>query len=109
MKGVVKKIIFVITVLPAWLGMYHCSPSRSSTSTMVSSQKDSPLITELLGRYPNYFDSILQHKDEWNVQVIYTQISRDQQGNPVFTDHYYNIGTDRYFYPASTVKLPVAV
>lgn len=46
---------------------------------------------------------------ERRVQVIYTQIDRDQRNNPRFTHFYYNLQPDLYFYPASTVKMPVAV
>ncbi len=30
-------------------------------------------------------------------------------GNLQFTDHYFNVSDSSYFYPASTVKLPVAI
>lgn len=43
------------------------------------------------------------------VQVIYTQIERRKNGRPQFTDHYFNVNDSDYFYPASTVKLPVAI
>lgn len=43
------------------------------------------------------------------VQVIYTRIDRDKRNAPRFTHFYYNAGPDFYFYPASTVKMPVAV
>lgn len=40
------------------------------------------------------------------VQVIYTQIDRDSANRPTFTTYQFNIDDERYFYPASTVKLP---
>ena len=43
------------------------------------------------------------------VQIIYTQIDRRKNGKPEFTDHYFNVNDSSYFYPASTVKLPVAI
>ena len=46
---------------------------------------------------------------ERRVQVIYTQIDRDQRNTPRFTHFYYNLQPDLYFYPASTVKMPAAV
>ena len=46
---------------------------------------------------------------KYRLQVIYTQINRDAQNKPTFTDFYYNVDTLRYFYPASTVKLPAAI
>lgn len=66
-------------------------------------------MTSILASYPQYFDSILKNKDELNLQIIYTQIDRKKNGRPLFTDHYFNVDTGRYYYPASTVKLPVAL
>ena len=43
------------------------------------------------------------------IQLRYTQIKRDTAGLPSFVTHSLNENGDAYFYPASTVKLPVAV
>lgn len=51
----------------------------------------------------------LDKKDELNIQVIYTRIDRDRQNRPRFRDHYFNVDPARYFYPASTVKMPLAL
>ena len=42
------------------------------------------------------------------MQAIWTQIDRDAAGRPRFTEHRFRAGAE-YHYPASTVKLPVAV
>ncbi|RAK65093.1 serine hydrolase [Hymenobacter edaphi] len=44
----------------------------------------------------------------YRLQIIYTQIRRDEQGKPTFKSHAYRLRPDEYFYPASTVKLPAA-
>ena len=54
------------------------------------------------------FDSILKMKD-YQVQILYTQIDRGKNGIAKLTDHSYNLDSQVYFYPASTVKLPVAI
>jgi hypothetical protein len=41
--------------------------------------------------------------------VIYTRIDRNKKGEPVFTDDLFNVNSTKYFYPASTVKLPIAI
>jgi beta-lactamase class A len=74
-----------------------------------STLKASQFLETLMMKYPQYFEKILQHRDEYRVQVIYTQIDRDAANNPVFTNYYFNVDSTRYFYPASTVKLPVAL
>lgn len=43
------------------------------------------------------------------VQIIYTQIDRDANNQATFKTYHYNLDTNTYFYPASTVKLPVAL
>lgn len=63
----------------------------------------------LFKNYPGMFDSILINRKEWNVQIIYTQINRDKNGNPELKNFYFNKNNARYFYPASTVKFPTAL
>jgi hypothetical protein len=52
---------------------------------------------------------VLNHKDSFRVQIIYTQINRDAHNKPFFNNYYYNVDTNLYFNPASTVKLPLAL
>lgn len=52
---------------------------------------------------------ILDSAGEYRVQIIYTRIDRDEHNQPHFSDFYYNVDTSRYFYPASTVKMPIAL
>jgi hypothetical protein len=66
------------------------------------------LIEDLMNQDRKSFRKILQKSDQYEVQVIYTQIDRDEHNVPHFTSHYFNVDKDRYFYPASTVKMPVA-
>lgn len=66
-------------------------------------------IIRLLEKYPQYFNSIVKNKEDWKIQVIYTQINRDKKGNPSLSDYYLGTDTANYFYPASTVKLPIAI
>lgn len=42
------------------------------------------------------------------MQIIYTQIDRDKKNNPKFKDYTFS-ASKSYFYPASTVKLPVSL
>ena len=66
-------------------------------------------LENLFAKYPQYFGSILQNKDAYKVQVIYTQIDRKANNDPVFTTYDFNVNPGNYFYPASTVKMPVAL
>ena len=87
-------------VLAICLAGMTASGQRSATD---------PFLENLLGRYPAYFDTVLRNRDSLGIQIIYTQIDRSRSNIPTFKDYYYNVDSGRYFYPASTVKLPVAL
>ncbi|HMP31235.1 MAG TPA: serine hydrolase, partial [Saprospiraceae bacterium] len=44
---------------------------------------------------------------KYEIQIRYTQIDRDSLQKPIFTTYTWN-ENENYFYPASTVKMPVA-
>ena len=67
------------------------------------------LLQQIFAGHPAYFDTIMAQRDTLKVQVIYSQIDRKKKGKPVFTDHSYHVDPNNYYYPASTVKLPVAI
>jgi len=52
---------------------------------------------------------VLQSPDTYQVQIIYTQIDRDESNLPSFRNFDFRLDDNKYFYPASTVKLPVAI
>lgn len=52
---------------------------------------------------------VLNHPDSFQYQLIYTVIDRDKENRPSFTNHYLHVDANRYFNPASTVKLPTAL
>ncbi|MBC7850788.1 MAG: serine hydrolase [Chitinophagaceae bacterium] len=51
----------------------------------------------------------MNQPDSLRLQIIYTKIDRSDANKPIFTDYYFNVSADQYFYPASTVKMPVAL
>ena len=71
--------------------------------------KTDVLLEDLLKAYPQYFDTLLQRRAALKIQIIYTQIDRQANNQPVFRTYYFNVDSADYFYPASTVKLPVAM
>ena len=66
------------------------------------------LFEEGLEDYPT-LKKVLADTAKYQVQILYTQIDRNEHGNPLFTTYPFNVDDSRYFYPASTVKLPVAL
>lgn len=71
--------------------------------------KTDDFLESLLKQYPLYFENILQHRKDLNIQVIYTQVNRGANGMAALKNHYFNVNPGRYFYPASTVKLPIVL
>jgi hypothetical protein len=58
--------------------------------------------------YPT-LQKVLADTAKYQVQILYTQIDRNEHGNPLFTTYPFNVDDSRYYYPASTVKLPIAL
>src|SRR5688572_15846217 len=110
--------IFPRTAITFLVLMTACkTPIKISKSQLVESKTDTTMhvsgithtfYADLLKQYPDFFQSVLSNPDN-KVQIIYSQIDRRKNGKPEFTDHYFNINDSTYFYPASTVKLPIAI
>ena len=64
-------------------------------------------LDSLLASRPDQFGTVIQNRDKYRAQIIYTQIDRDAGNQPGFRSFVYNVNPSEYFYPASTVKLPV--
>jgi hypothetical protein len=77
-------------------------------TAMKPTDKPDSFLLHLFSQYPHWFDTVVKNKDAWKVQVIYSQIDRDKNNMPSFSDHGFNLDPGLYFYPASTVKLPIA-
>jgi hypothetical protein len=52
---------------------------------------------------------MMGNPEKYRIQIIYTQIDRDASNRPSFKNYYFHVNRDFYFYPASTVKLPLAM
>ncbi|MEO3680604.1 serine hydrolase [Rheinheimera fenheensis] len=54
-------------------------------------------------------NSVISQPERYRVQIIYTQIDRNEESQPLLTRFHFNVDPGRYYYPASTVKLPLAL
>ena len=63
----------------------------------------------LLQAQPERFGAVMRDPAGHRVQIIYTQIDRDEANRPSFRSFRYRVDPGEYFYPASTVKLPTAL
>ena len=76
--------------------------------TVNAQQADSKFLKRLIKKNTEELGVAGQNPQEYEVQIVYTQIDRDEENRPFFTSHYFNVDESRYFYPASTVKMPAA-
>src|SRR5258705_1924502 len=80
-----------------------------SLSGIIAQPRTDKLLENIFGaEKDSLFQSVIQHPETYRFQVIYTQINRDKNNIPSFTNCYYNYDSLQYFNPASTVKLPLA-
>jgi hypothetical protein len=73
------------------------------------SEPEDPLAALLTRSSDSLFREVIDHPDKYRLQIIYTQIDRDENNHPSFRDYYFNVDSTLYFNPASTVKLPLAL
>ncbi len=71
-------------------------------------QSDANLLEKLMQQKPAQFGKILANPNEYRLQILYTQINRDKNNIPHFKEYSYRLNPKDYFYPASTVKMPLA-
>ncbi len=98
------KYAYTFLLITLSLATFSQSTKRKITNTIGSKN----LIEFLMQKKSNLFEHILKNKQELNVQIVYTQINRGKNGLPKFTTHSFNTNKQNYFYPASTVKMPIA-
>ena len=69
--------------------------------------KENPINSSMKG--DGFLKEILKNKENYEIQIIYTEIKRDKEGEPHFMDFEFQVDENTYFYPASTIKLPIVI
>ncbi|MEO5995737.1 MAG: serine hydrolase [Chitinophagaceae bacterium] len=82
---------------------------KNPVQPVINNSKTDVFLEDLLKSGPENFNNIISNRDSFKVQIIYTRIDRQADNNPVFKSYFFNVNHDTYFYPASTVKMPVAL
>ena len=57
----------------------------------------------------SFTHQLLNDPDQWGIQIVYTRVKKKGNRARDFQDHFFNVDKGRYFYPASTVKFPIAI
>jgi hypothetical protein len=93
-----KQLIFITMLLAVQMAKSQHPPLN-----------DTLLLKQLLLEDTTYLTRFAADKERYKIQIIYTQINRDKKNRPQFSDFSYNLDANNYFYPASSVKMPLAV
>lgn len=91
MKFNVKILLVILSIT-----VYGCSITRNPLEQTLKIKK-------------GIIHQVMQNPSAFEVQIIYSQITRNKQGKVSFKDYKYHVDANQYFYPASTVKFPIAV
>ncbi len=74
----------------------------------VSTKKYSNALDFALSSKDKRLTAVFEASDDYQLQILFAQINRTSTGIE-FKEHLYRVDDNNYFYPASTVKFPVAV
>lgn len=67
-------------------------------------------LTSIIQDNQSSFGPWVSNPDEYEIQVLYTEIDRKKDGTVQLATHRWGAAdTSQYFYPASTVKMPAAI
>src|SRR4051794_10577322 len=89
----------------ALLALTACASRKASQSSSFpvneGSMAPDSLLLAILHDNAAWFDTLLLNNRTWRIQVIYTEINRKPNNQPLFINHYFNVNPSLYFYPAS--------
>jgi hypothetical protein len=77
-------------------------------TNQIAAQMPMPFNAILSSIQDSVAKKVLASPKTYRYQLVYTQIDRDQNGVPHFTNHTLYADADQYFNPASMVKMPLA-
>jgi hypothetical protein len=93
------KINYCMIILSSFF--VNCSVSQKKIN-------NNPIISVLESEDPK-IKRVVDNIEEHEVQIIVSEIIRKPNGTITFNDYSYNLDSNTYFYPASTVKFPIAI
>lgn len=96
-----NSITYLISIALCLAGCHSPKPAQKTTNPP-------DVLSDILHTHQNTLGKVLSNPGEYHIQIIYTQINRDDNNEPQFSSYYYSEDSARYFYPASTVKMPLA-
>ncbi len=87
-----------------FIGLLACF----SCNNKIAKSKSTNILENILQDNRETLGPIIDQAEEFEIQIQYTQINRDAKNRASFESHQFNVNPERYFYPASSVKMPIA-
>lgn len=91
MKYIVLFVLGLLTFI-----VISCSSSENPIEIVLSTKSE-------------HIQKVMRNPEDYELQIIYTEINRIKNGKINLTDYTYNVSEQVYFYPASSVKLPIVL
>ena len=67
------------------------------------------ILDDIVNSLQSEFPDVVHEPQKYRLQILYTQVDRNKKNEPILSTHSFGVDTGKYFYPASCVKLPIAV
>ena len=80
-----------------------------SLTITISCNNSSTILDKVLNKNIYELQKVLKNKEKHDLQILLNEIKRDDSGKAVFKEDTFQLDEGRYFYPASTAKLPIAI
>ena len=80
-----------------------------SLTITISCNNPSTILDKVLNKNIYELQKVLKNKEKHDLQILLNEIKRDDSGKAVFKEDAFQLDEGRYFYPASTAKLPIAI
>ena len=80
-----------------------------SLTITISCNNTSTILDKVLNKNIYELQKVLKNKEKHDLQILLNEIKRDDSGKAVFKEDAFQLDEGRYFYPASTAKLPIAI
>ena len=80
-----------------------------SLTVIISCNNSSTILDKVLNKNIYELQKVLKNKEKHDLQILLNEIKRDDSGKAVFKEDAFQLDEGRYFYPASTAKLPIAI
>ena len=82
--------------------------STNITPALEYIKDTSSLILKIMQQQHDKFQYYIDNAKDFEIQIIYTQVNRNELNKPSFKQYSFRLDENSYFYPASLVKLPLA-